>query len=46
VEARTGSGDDVEGSSGSSLSPSTPYSPSSTKMLSSIFLSPTHSKTS
>jgi hypothetical protein len=46
VKAGTGSGDDVEGSSGSSSSPSMPYSPSSTKMLSSISLSPAHSKTS
>jgi hypothetical protein len=33
VEAGTGSGDDVDGSSGSSSSPSTLCSPSSTKML-------------
>jgi hypothetical protein len=45
VEAGTCSGDDVDGSSGSSLSPSMPYSPSSTKMLSSISLSPAHAKT-
>jgi hypothetical protein len=46
VEAGTCSGDDVEVSSDSSLSPSTPYSPSSTKMLSSIFLLHAHSKIS
>jgi hypothetical protein len=46
VEAGTGSGDDVDESSGSSLSPSTPCSPSSTKILSYISLSPAHSKTS
>jgi hypothetical protein len=46
VEERTCSGDDVEGSSGTSSSSSMPYSPSSTKMISSIFLSPAHSKTS
>jgi hypothetical protein len=45
VEERTGLGDDVEGSSGSSSSPSMPYSPSHTKMLSSISLSPAHSMT-
>jgi hypothetical protein len=46
VEAGTGSGDDVGGSSGSSSSPLMPYSPSSTKMLSSISLSPAPSKIS
>jgi hypothetical protein len=46
VEAGTCSGDDVEGRSGSSSSSSKPYSSSSTKMLSSISLSPAHSKTS
>jgi hypothetical protein len=46
VEAWTGSGDDVAGSSTSSSSPSMPYSPSSTKILSSISLSPAHWKTS
>jgi hypothetical protein len=46
LEAGTSSGDDVEGRSGSSSSWSTPYSPSYTKMLSSISLSPTHSMTS
>jgi hypothetical protein len=46
VEARTNSGDDVDGCSGSSSSPSTPYSSSSIKMLSFISLSLAHSKTS
>jgi hypothetical protein len=46
VKAGIRSGDDVEGSSGSSSSPSKPYSSSSTKMLSSISLSHAHSKTS
>jgi hypothetical protein len=46
VKAGTSSGDDVEGSSGSSSSPSKPYCSSFTKMLSSISLSPAHSKTS
>jgi hypothetical protein len=38
-------GDNVDGSSDSSSSPSMPYSPSSTIMLSSISLSPAHSMT-
>jgi hypothetical protein len=46
VEVETDSGDDVEGSNDSSSSSSTPYSPSYTKMLSSISLSPAHSRTS
>jgi hypothetical protein len=46
VKAGTCSSDDVEGSSDSSSSPSMNYSPSSTKMLSSISLLPAHSKTS
>jgi hypothetical protein len=45
VKVWTCSGDDVDGSSGSSLSLSMPYSPSSTKMLSAISLSPAHSTT-
>jgi hypothetical protein len=46
VEAGTSLGDDVEGSSDSSSSPSKSYSSSTTNMLSSISLSSTHSKTS
>jgi hypothetical protein len=46
VEVGTDSSDDIEGSSGSYLSPSTPYSSSSIEMLSSISLSPAHSRTS
>jgi hypothetical protein len=42
VKVGTSSGDDVEGSSGLSSSPSMPYSPSSIKMISSISLSPSH----
>jgi hypothetical protein len=46
VEVGTCSGDDVEGRNRSSSSPSKPYSFSSTKMISSISLSPGHSKIS
>jgi hypothetical protein len=46
VKAERDSGDDVEGSSCLSLASSKLYSSSSTKMLSSIFLSPAHSRTS
>jgi hypothetical protein len=46
VEAETSLGHNVDGSSGSYSSWSKPGSSSSTKMLSSIFLSPTHSKIS
>jgi hypothetical protein len=45
VEAGTSSGDDVDGSSGSSSSLLKPYSSSSIKMLSSISLSPAHLRT-
>jgi hypothetical protein len=46
VKVGIDSGDDVEGCSGSSSTPSIPYSSPSTKMLSTISLSPAYSKTS
>jgi hypothetical protein len=46
LKVGTSSDNDVEGSSDSSSPSSKPYSSSSTKMLSSISLSPTHSKIS
>jgi hypothetical protein len=45
VKSGTSSGDDVDGCNGSSSSPSMAYSPSSTKMFSSIFLTLAHSRT-